>query len=124
MSRRIEPARQVAARLEIAGRSSRGRSVRGGVDLRGDGSVEAFAQLQANVSISRADLASSGDVIKRYTITGSGLYAGVALSGSCDSASCDPATCATTATPGGGGATNTCAFDESYSGTIEVRVVK
>jgi hypothetical protein len=86
--------------------------------------LEAFAQLQANVSISRADLASSGDVIKRYTITGSGLYAGVALSGSCDSASCDPATCATTATPGGGGATNTCAFDESYSGTIEVRVVK
>jgi hypothetical protein len=42
LRRRIEPVRQVAARLEIAGPGSRGRSVRGGVDLRGDGSAEAF----------------------------------------------------------------------------------
>ncbi|MGA2757959.1 MAG: hypothetical protein ABSF58_11450 [Solirubrobacteraceae bacterium] len=85
--------------------------------------VEAFGQLQANVSIARADLAASGDVTKRFTIAGSGLYAGVALSGSCNSSSCDPATCASTSTPGGAGA-STCGFDESYTGTIEVRVVK
>ena len=42
-NRRIEPARQVAARLEIAGRSGwRGPGVSGGVDLRGDGTAEAF----------------------------------------------------------------------------------
>ena len=37
-ARRIDPAAQVAVRLEIAGP----RGVRGGVDLRGDGSAEAF----------------------------------------------------------------------------------
>ncbi len=36
--RRIEPVRQVAARAEVAGP----RGLRGGVDLRGDGSLEAF----------------------------------------------------------------------------------
>ena len=42
-SRRIEPSRQVAARLEIAGPGDwRGAGVSGGVDLRGDGSAEAF----------------------------------------------------------------------------------
>lgn len=85
--------------------------------------VEAFAELQASVSISRADLASSGDVTKRFTIAGSSLYAGVALSGSCNSAGCDTATCVSTATPGGGGP-SACGFNESYTGTIEVRVVK
>ena len=42
MRRRIEPQRQVAARLEIAGPRSRRGTLRGGVDLRGDGSAEAF----------------------------------------------------------------------------------
>jgi hypothetical protein len=42
IGRRIEPARQVVARVEIAGPGSRGRTVRGGIDLRGDGSAEAF----------------------------------------------------------------------------------
>ena len=42
-SRRIEPSRQVAARLEIAGPGDwRGAGASGGVDLRGDGSAEAF----------------------------------------------------------------------------------
>jgi hypothetical protein len=42
-SRRIEPSRQVAARLQIAGPGDwRGAGVSGGVDLRGDGSTEAF----------------------------------------------------------------------------------
>ncbi len=38
LRRRFEPARQVAVRAEVAGP---GR-IRGGVDLRGDGSTEAF----------------------------------------------------------------------------------
>ena len=38
LARRIEPAAQVVARLELAGPSGQ----RGGVDLRGDGSSEAF----------------------------------------------------------------------------------
>jgi hypothetical protein len=85
--------------------------------------VEAFAQLQGSVSIPRAALAGTGDVTRRFTIAGSGLYAGVALSANCDSGSCDTATCANTATPGPGGPSS-CSFDESYSGTIEVRVVR
>jgi hypothetical protein len=42
MRRRIEPQRQVAARVEIAGPRGRRGTVRGGIDLRGDGSAEAF----------------------------------------------------------------------------------
>ena len=42
-NRRIEPARQVSARLEIAGPGGwRRAAVSGGVDLRGDGTAEAF----------------------------------------------------------------------------------
>ena len=41
-SRRIEPSRQVAARLEIAGPGRGAARARGGVDLRGDGSAEAY----------------------------------------------------------------------------------
>jgi hypothetical protein len=88
--------------------------------------VEAFAQLQASVAIPRAALESSGDVTRRFTIGGSGLYDGVALSGSCNSTGCNPKTCSTTAGVGGGGGgpTNACSFNETYSGTIEVRVVR
>jgi hypothetical protein len=92
--------------------------------------VEGFAQLQTSVTIPRAQLAATGDVVKRFTIANSGLYAGVALSGSCNSATCDTQTCvaATTAgsPPGGApaGAANSCSFNETYTGTIEVRVVK
>lgn len=38
LRRRFEPARQVAVRAEVAGPAR----IRGGVDLRGDGSTEAF----------------------------------------------------------------------------------
>jgi hypothetical protein len=41
--RRIEPEQQVAARLEVTGRGGwRSPAVSGGVDLRGDGSEEAY----------------------------------------------------------------------------------
>ncbi|MGA2008417.1 MAG: hypothetical protein ABSH27_12775 [Solirubrobacteraceae bacterium] len=92
--------------------------------------VEAFAQLQTSVAIPRAQLAATGDVIKRFTIADAGLYAGVALSGSCNSATCDTQTCADATTdvspPAGtpAAAPSSCSFDETYSGTIEVRVVK
>jgi hypothetical protein len=69
MSRRIEPARQVAARLEIAGRSSRGRSVRGGVDLRGDGSVEAFTGRVRRTVVEQAPGESAGDALARALAT-------------------------------------------------------
>jgi hypothetical protein len=40
LARELEPVQQVAVRGEIAGRGVRG--VRGGVDVRGDGSLEAY----------------------------------------------------------------------------------
>jgi hypothetical protein len=40
--RRYDPASQVAVRAEVAGPGSMLRGVRGGVDLRGDGSAEAY----------------------------------------------------------------------------------
>ena len=84
--------------------------------------VEGFSQLQASVSFPRARLASTGGAARRFTMAGSGLYRGVTLSGACDSASCAVSTC----TDGSGGveAPSACSFNESYSGTIEVRVVR
>lgn len=86
--------------------------------------VQGFAQLQATVSIPRTLLASTGDVTRRFTMAGSGLYAGVALSGSCNASGCDTKTCTVTAVAGSGGGASSCSFDESYVGMIEVRVVK
>jgi len=41
-SRRIDPGAQVAVRLEVAGPGGWRPTVRGGVDLRGDGTAEAY----------------------------------------------------------------------------------
>lgn len=84
--------------------------------------VAGYSQLQASVSFPRAQLASTGDVIRRFTMAGAGLYRGVALGGSCNSVTCDVKTCAEgTARVG---APPACSFSESYSGTLEVRVVR
>jgi hypothetical protein len=84
--------------------------------------VAGYSQLQASVSFPRAQLASSGDVTRRFTMAGAGLYRGVALSGSCNSVTCDVKTCAEGAARVG--TPPACSFSESYSGTIEVRVVR
>lgn len=88
--------------------------------------VVGYDQLQATVAIPRAQLVNTGDVTRHFTMAGSGLYAGEALSGSCDSTACDTQSCTTAAAGSapGGGAPTSCSFDESYSGTIEVRVVR
>jgi hypothetical protein len=85
--------------------------------------VEGFPRLQASVGFPSALLASTGDAVRRFTMAGSGVYSAVTLSGACDSASCAVNTC--TDSGGGVGAPpSTCSFNESYSGTIEVRVVR
>jgi hypothetical protein len=84
--------------------------------------VAGFSQLQASVTFPRAQLATTGDLTRRFTMGGAGLYEGVALSGSCNSATCDVKTCAEDS--GRGGPPPSCSFNESYSGTIEVRVVR
>jgi hypothetical protein len=85
--------------------------------------VQGFSQLQAAVSIDRATLDSTGDVIRHFTMAGSGLYDSVALSGSCNSVGCDASDCSDSGGTGSGPPTS-CSFDESYNGTIEVRIVK
>jgi hypothetical protein len=84
--------------------------------------VEGFPQLRASVGFPSALLASTGDVVRHFTMAGSTRYRGVTLSGACDSTSCAVGTC----TDGGAGvgAPSACSFNETYSGTIEVRVVR
>jgi hypothetical protein len=84
--------------------------------------VTGFSQLQASVTFPRAQLASTGDLTRRFTMAGAGLYDGVALSGSCNYATCDVKSCAEGS--GRSGPPPSCSFSESYSGTIEVRVVR
>ena len=69
LGRRIEPVRQVAARLEIAGPGGRGRSVGGGVDLRGDGSAEAFTGRVRRAVVARRDGESAAEALARALAT-------------------------------------------------------
>jgi hypothetical protein len=65
MRRRIEPQRQVAARVEIAGPRSRRGTVRGGVDLRGDGSAEAFTGRVRRTVVECRRGESAADALRR-----------------------------------------------------------
>ena len=56
-------------------------------------------------------------------MAGAGLYAGVALSGSCSSTAATRAPARRTAGHSGG-PPSSCNFGEGYSGAIEVRVVR
>jgi hypothetical protein len=64
-ARRIEPIQQVAARLELAGP----RGQRGGVDLRGDGSSEAFSGRLRRRVVERHKGESAPDALRRALAT-------------------------------------------------------
>lgn len=102
---------------------SPGQPVCTGVGVLTPNPVQGFSQLQAAVSIDRATLQATGDVTRHFTMAGSGLYNGIALSGSCNSGGCDTATCADSG-GAGSGPPDSCNFSEGYSGTIEVRLVR
>lgn len=65
LARRIEPVDQVAARLEIAGP----RGLRGGVDLRGDGSAEAYTGRVRRSVVQRGRGESAADALLRVLAT-------------------------------------------------------
>ena len=61
---------------------------------------------------------------RRFTMGGSGLYAGVALSGSCAGVGCQSRDCVQAAAPAPAAPPVGCSFSEDYSGTIEVELVR
>jgi hypothetical protein len=81
-----------------------------------------WSELQASVSFPRALLARPGGYSAPITMSGAGLWADTPLSATCNSSACDGATCV--ADGPFGGRRTACSYDESYSGTIEIRVVR
>jgi hypothetical protein len=84
--------------------------------------VPGYAELQASVTFPRAVLIRTGVYRGTFTMAGAGLYAGVALSGGCNSAGCDTGNCSVE--PSSPGPPSSCNFSEDYSGTIVVRVAR
>lgn len=95
-----------------------------GLDVLAPNPVEGFEELQASVSFDRAALESAGVVRRRFTMGESGLYAGVALSGSCSGAGCQLRDCTQAPAPAPAAPLAGCSFSEDYSGTIEVALVR
>jgi hypothetical protein len=85
--------------------------------------IQGFSQLQASVTFDRAALQQSGDEVRHFTMAGSGLYDGVTLASSCNSATCDTSDCQVNGATAPGPPVS-CNYSESYSGTIEIRVMK
>jgi hypothetical protein len=64
-SRKIEPGAQVAARLEIAGPGGWRATVHGGLDLRGDGSAEAYTGRIRRALVEQRDGESAAAALRR-----------------------------------------------------------
>ena len=64
-NRRIEPAAQVAVRLEIAGPGGWRPTVRGGIDLRGDGSAEAYTGRVRRTIVAQRGGETAADALRR-----------------------------------------------------------
>jgi hypothetical protein len=94
-----------------------------GVGVLAPNPVQGYSELQAAVSIERSQLQATGDVTRHFTMAGSGLYDGIALSGSCNSGGCEVSNCGDSG-GAGSGPPDSCNYNESYSGTIEVRLVR
>ena len=65
LARRIPPQRQVVARIELAGP----RGARGGIDVRGDGSSEAFTGRLRRTLVTRRGGESAADALARALAT-------------------------------------------------------